>query len=310
MAKRISVINFKGGVGKTSLALHLGCYIARFISNSKVLLVDVDHQSSLSIVCLDPGRWEERCEAGLTVDRIFSSYTQAQPLPGNDIIYADPFDDTYPNLDLLPAQLELDNTEIDLAGTTFRNAISSEWAKRTLLCKWLQTSGADNLYTHIIFDCPPATKLVSQNSIAASHYYVLPVIPDAVSSRGVTHFRSLVKDRIDSKLAALAAAVSANEIPSTYVPTTSFGGIVISMAKTHGPAASGYINEHTQHMEALRRRYGNDVLTNTIDFMAGFPESLSRGWPVFDQQWNPNVTNRHLDKMMMDVCGELIQRMP
>ena len=44
MAKRISIINFKGGVGKTTLAFHLGTGLARL--NTRVLLIDMDHQSS------------------------------------------------------------------------------------------------------------------------------------------------------------------------------------------------------------------------------------------------------------------------
>jgi chromosome partitioning protein len=47
MAKRISVINFKGGVGKTMLVYQFAGYLFR--KDKKVLLVDVDHQSSLSI---------------------------------------------------------------------------------------------------------------------------------------------------------------------------------------------------------------------------------------------------------------------
>lgn len=41
--------------------------------------------------------------------------------------------------------------------------------KRTLICRWLEESGVDDEYDLIIFDCPPATKIVSQNAIAASH---------------------------------------------------------------------------------------------------------------------------------------------
>jgi len=53
MAIKIAVINFKGGVGKTTLAFHLATYLARAdFENKRVLVVDVDHQSSLSIVVL------------------------------------------------------------------------------------------------------------------------------------------------------------------------------------------------------------------------------------------------------------------
>lgn len=70
MAKRISIINFKGGVGKTTPAFHLGTGLARF-HEAKVLLVDMDHQSSLSIVCLGSERRETAVKTNKTVDEIF-----------------------------------------------------------------------------------------------------------------------------------------------------------------------------------------------------------------------------------------------
>ena len=45
MARRISIINFKGGVGKTTLAFHLAAGLVRFHSPAKVLVVDMDHQT-------------------------------------------------------------------------------------------------------------------------------------------------------------------------------------------------------------------------------------------------------------------------
>jgi len=70
-------------------------------------------------------------------------------------------------LDLVPAQFELDDTEIELASTTVGSATVSEWQKRTLLTEWLDKIEASKLYDYVIFDCPPATKLVSQNALAA-----------------------------------------------------------------------------------------------------------------------------------------------
>ncbi len=73
MAKRISVINFKGGVGKTTLAFNLAAGLARF-HGARVLLVDMDHQSSLSIVCLGTSAWEQAAGSGETVDLIFRNF--------------------------------------------------------------------------------------------------------------------------------------------------------------------------------------------------------------------------------------------
>jgi chromosome partitioning protein len=311
MAKRLSVINFKGGVGKTTLALHLGTYLARRNAHAdRVLLVDVDHQSSLSIVALDPGPWETAYKAGQTVNPIFSSYTiQSAQMPGEEIIRQRPFGDDYPNIDIVPSQFELDDTEIDLAATNIGNPLMSEWKKRTLLAQWITSAGVDDTYDFILFDCPPATKLVSQNAIAASHAYVVPVIPDAVSTRGVTHFVQLISNRIDTRLKAYAAAVSDEQVPAAYEPDTLLAGIVISMAQTHGAAYSGFINEHSNGMAALRRQWGNAVLTNIIERATGVAESLGAGWPVFDQNWNVNVSGRGLPAMFDAVCQEMVTRL-
>ncbi len=311
MAKRLSIINFKGGVGKTALALHLGCYMAsRRQKGSKVLFIDVDHQSSLSIVVLDPGPWEAAANAGTTINSVFSSFTvQGAALPGTGVIVPQPFGNTYPTLDIAPAQLELDDTEIELGSTTIGNPLVSEWRKRTLLCRWLLESGADEEYDFIIFDCPPATKIVSQNAIAASHAYVVPVIPDSVSARGVTHLIQLVANRIDARMKAYANALPRSEKLATFVPDTKLAGVVISMAQTHGPAFSGYINEHSDQMSALRRLWPGDVLNNVVDRAAGVAESLGAGWPVYNQGGNVNVSNRNLPAMYDAVCNELIGRL-
>ena len=71
MSKRISIINFKGGVGKTTLSFHLGTGLARY-HNKRVLLIDMDHQSSLSIVCLGANGWQEAVNKKTTSTRYFA----------------------------------------------------------------------------------------------------------------------------------------------------------------------------------------------------------------------------------------------
>src|SRR2546423_12473848 len=120
----------------------------------------------------------------------------------------------------------------------------SDWEKRTLLASWLDAIDAQKHYDYVIFDCPPATKIVSQNALAASDSYIIPVIPDDLSSRGVTHFRNLVQEKIDGKLAFLrtSAHVPDKDIPKNFVATTHLAGIVPSLVKSAGRAYSGYTN--------------------------------------------------------------------
>src|SRR5205085_7766107 len=160
----------------------------------------------------------------------------------------------------------------------------------------------------IIFDCPPATKLVSQNALAASNYYLIPVIPDEMSSRGVTHFKNLVENKIDGKLNYLkgVAGVSATETPKSYVPHTKLAGIVPFMAKPAGAALSGLTNLHTRQIYNLRRQWNDEVLKAVVKHMTGFAEAMDSGWPI----WNIAANNATpaLRSMMTRVCKEIEER--
>lgn len=311
--KTISVINFKGGVGKTTLSCHLAAFLAR---QHKVLLVDVDHQSSLSIVVLGPTLWDACVKSGRTINRVFESFCNRKiAMPKDEIVIRnaigqrDPSDvNFYPNLDFVSAQFELDDTEIDLASTNYGNANLSDWEKRTLLANWLDSVGAEQKYDYVVFDCPPATKIVSQNALAASHCYVIPVIPDDLSSRGVTHFRNLVQTKIDGKLEYLktSARISASDTPKCFVAKTKLAGIVAFLVKHAGRARSGYTNIHTEQLDALQRQWKNELISTVGKNKIGVPEAVNAGWPVWN--WNAQNVTSEVKKMMTDICTELKTR--
>ena len=129
MAKRISIINFKGGVGKTTLAFHLGTGLA-WQHDSRVLLIDMDHQSSLSILCLGAAGWGKAINERSTVDEIFKSFVgDEHAFPDSGIIVHSPMhgiDADYDGMDLVPASLQLDDIEIELTASHQGNAIRSE----------------------------------------------------------------------------------------------------------------------------------------------------------------------------------------
>lgn len=315
MAKRISVINFKGGVGKTVLALHLATGLARF-HDKKVLLVDVDHQSSLSLVCLNADEWKKSVNDGRTINSIFKHFTVTNlPLPQKEIIYRNPFKknyrDPYPSLDLLPATLQLDETELELTSTTVGEAISSEWNKRTLLCRWIDENDIDKEYDYIVFDCPPATKLVTQNAIACSHGYVIPAIPEAVSIRGIPHLIERVFTKIDQKFAGLSQYLKAkgDKISSSYIPNTKFIGIVINRIIYRGAASySGYTSDHTRHLRTLQSRYPQSIIEPFIVQGVGISECLANGYPVYDYPDHQNVKTGNFINVFKQIANELKQR--
>ena len=83
--KKVSIINFKGGVGKTTLSLHLATYLASL--QQKVLVIDVDHQSSLSIIILGAKLWEKCVNEQRTVNRVFQSFCNRKvPMPKDELV--------------------------------------------------------------------------------------------------------------------------------------------------------------------------------------------------------------------------------
>ena len=306
MAKRISIINFKGGVGKTTLAFHLGAGLARYHDASRVLLVDMDHQSSLSILCMGADAWEQTVRNEETVDEVFRPFVGHRPqLPGNEIIFQNPMGESnYETLDLVPASLRLDDTEIELTASHQGNAIQSEWNKRTLICRWLDSAKIDDRYDYIIFDCPPATKIVSQNAIAASHGYVIPVVPEAVMERGAPHLHEMVRTGIDARLTALAAM---GEPRAMFVLETRLVGLAITRIQT-SRGHSGYTNDHTQHLNSLQRRWGDNLARPYIVQGTGLSQALADGVPVYDRWYTQNVGGREIDRLYQELTAELKQR--
>lgn len=174
-----------------------------------------------------------------------------------------------------------------------------------MLALWLDSINAAENYDYVLFDCPPATKIVSQNALASSNCYIIPVIPDELSSRGVTHFQGLVEHKIDGKLEYLrtSARVTEDQTPESYVAQTSMAAIVPFLVKQAGRAASGYTNIHTEQLAALRRKYKGNVLTRVGENYIGIPEAVNAGWPVWNY-WGQNA-RRAVKSMMTDICVEL-----
>ena len=307
MAKRISIINFKGGVGKTTLAFHLGTYLAWF-GEARVLMIDMDHQSSLSVLCLGDRDWQGAVDAACTVNEIFETFTdQSLVMPDDEIIIRSPMrriDPDYDRMDIVPASLGLDDTEIELTATHHPNPLRSEWNKRTLICGWLEEAGIDDQYDFIIFDCPPATKIVTQNAIAASHGYIVPVVPEAVMARGVPHLREMMRTGIDARLNALS---SMGEHRMMYVPDTELIGLVVTRIRTHA-SRSGYTNSHTQHLRSLERNWGDLLIAPYIEEGVGVEESLTDGVPVYNRTETQNVGGRELEQLFYELLDNIIRR--
>ena len=147
--KSISIVNLKGGVGKTVTAVNLAAILATDYEK-RVLLVDVDHQGNASRYC--GVNTEER--GGL-----------AALLTGGAVCYDEVAEmATMPGVDVIPADMSLATLGVD-------SGYTSQWAVRAMR----DAVTEDDSYDFIIFDCPPAFSQASIGAIAASSEVIIPL---------------------------------------------------------------------------------------------------------------------------------------
>jgi chromosome partitioning protein len=177
MARKIAFINYKGGVGKTSLIINTAACLARL--GHRVLLCDFDTQSNASIWLLKLDRWNPINSTG--EGSVFSIFE-----PGRhrvrDIIIRDVVTDKagghpLPGLDLVPTTFNLLDLESEYEGDPRRPAY---------LIFQEQIAEIEHQYDFILFDCPPNILRASQCGIFTANEIYVPSNPDALSLIGFT----------------------------------------------------------------------------------------------------------------------------
>ena len=174
------VANFKGGVGKTSTAVHLGQYLA--LRGYRVLMVDLDAQASLTTLF------------GLLPDSDVPTEMTALPyFEGSADSLAGAIRKTYwHGLDLIPANLALYNAEFALAR---RQNVEADFRFYAVLKEGLDAVGKD--YDVIVLDTPPALGFVTTNAMYASNGLVIPVTPAMMDFASAAQFFQLLAEHVD-----------------------------------------------------------------------------------------------------------------
>lgn len=168
----LSSINLKGGVGKTTIAVNYAAYCGQ--KGRKVLLCDLDPQANASFGTIGVEGWETHTKKHGTVADLLGA-RRHKSADGSSKDFDDVvINDVFENVDLIPSHLDLFTVDLDLAGMT---------AREFQLKKSLKDHIDD--YDIIICDCPPNLTLPTQNALAISTHFVVPVSLDYLSVLGI-----------------------------------------------------------------------------------------------------------------------------
>jgi len=268
--KVVSVINYKGGVGKTTLTANLAAHLAW--NGRKILLIDLDAQASLTFSFISPDVWEKSFAPSQTIQSWFESFESGAPKPLSDLI------DTPKvlasllkgkgSLDIIYSHLGLINVDLDLAtklgGASIGQAKKNFLTIHRRLADGIDTSLRDKQYDLILIDCPPNFNIVTKTAIIASDYILVPARPDYLSTLGISYLLrsvdALIKDYNDF------ADVNVGQKTPKIDPKVL--GVVFTMIQEYGGKP---IAAQRPFMSQVRRIPGITV----------FPEYIKRNDSVF-----------------------------
>ena len=171
MGKIISLLNHKGGVGKTTSAINIGAGLVKL--GKKVLLIDLDPQANLTLSLGIPRQ-------ASTIYEALRGESELTPVTVKE------------GLDVVASVLDLSGAEMELINEAGREFILKE------LFDPIRTT-----YDYIIIDCPPSLGLLTLNALTSSDYVLIPLQTEFLAMQGLAKIKqviSKVKIRLNKNL--------------------------------------------------------------------------------------------------------------
>jgi chromosome partitioning protein len=166
MGKIISIVNQKGGVGKTTTAVNLSAAVGML--GKKVLLVDADPQGNST--------------SGYGINKKKTALTSYELLIGKATADKAAVKTEYKNVDIVPSSIDLAAAEVDLIEIPHREAQLK-----------ISLSTVKDKYDYIFLDCPPSLGLITINALNASDTVLVPIQCEYFALEGLSQLMSTVR---------------------------------------------------------------------------------------------------------------------
>ena len=250
----ISLINMKGGVGKTTLAMQLAH--AADGDGLRILAVDLDPQSNLSQSIMGPKVYTDHLDKRLpTVAQIFDEYIPAggtsgapRPIDIDSVIVKNAGYWSNTTLDLIPSRLELSRT------------LKNPTGKERRLAKGL--SQVSDRYDLVIIDCAPTESILTDAAYFASRYVIVPVKPEFMATIGLPLLaRSIHEFQLEN---------DDHEI--------SIAGLVFNHSSTYSEGPEG--KESIRDVRKLAKKHKWHIFKKRMSYSASYAKAAREGAPL------------------------------
>ena len=290
----VSVINYKGGVGKTTTTANLAAQLAW--TGKRVLIIDLDPQASLTFSFIRPEDWEEDLSDARTIKRWFDTVREGDEVDMNGLIFEEMLINRVMQnggrlgrLALIPSHLGLINVDLELAtqlGGANMTQVKRNYVRvHRRLAKGLADLDQD-AFDVVLIDCPPNFNIVTKTAIVASHQVLVPAKPDYLSTLGITYLQrnlnQLVSDFNEY------AAVEGGEVVDRIDPQIL--GVLFTMVQFRSQEP---ITAHRAYMNQIRSLDGVPVFDSYIrENKTAFGEAPETLLPVVVKHYTgPTYTN-------------------
>ena len=304
-----AVMNYKGGVGKTSVTANLAAELAWL--GYHVLLLDMDAQASLTFSLVKPEVWQKDFDSTKTIKRWFDAITRQQEIFSlkSLIITPEPVNSEISKsgkggkLDLIASNLGLINVDLELAtqlgGATLDQAKINYLKVHRRLADGLKEINEDD-YDLILIDCPPNFNIVTKNAIVSSDNILIPAKPDYLSTLGIDYLiksvETLVKEYNDFSKVGNSPDVQSID-PQVL-------GVVFTMIDVRGGDAIAALRPFISQTEKLGLPVFEQKLRENKTMYADAPQY---GVPVVLNDYS-NLTHKEVARELEVFAGQFITK--
>jgi len=278
MAVTVSLINMKGGVGKSTLTINLAWHFsARQSWDKKVLVVDLDPQFNASQYLLGVSEYETILRKKKPT--IWDVFEQGTRTPSGKASIDDPQTAIHKHVEfydgscihLIPSRLEL--------ALSLKNPGHKERYLSRLLKK------VEDKYDLILIDCAPTESVLTTAAYLSSQWLLVPVKPEYLSTIGlpllVNSMQDFKEEYEDSNL--------------------QLAGVVFN-------AASEYLPEEALAKDTVRKiakKHKWYVFNNEVEFSRSYPKGAREGKPIFRTSYSRWSKVHNFERFAEEFAGRI-----